>query len=274
MEELEKLKNIILFKDIEIKNLKEEIEKLKNIISFFPGIIVILNKYGNIEFINKEGLQILHYSSEDELLGKNWFEKCIPENNRESLKFVFNKIIEGHINEFKHYENTVITKIRTLKLIEWMNAYIKDEKGNIVKTISYGIESLKEKFEKEKIKDYTRIFDILPEAIHIIDREFKILYFNEVFIRWNKILGLPIDVIGKNILSIFPFLSDNVKNEYEKVFNNGEILITREKVLIKDKEFITETRKIPIFEGSKVVNVITFIREITNFFKNYEENIL
>jgi len=274
MEELEKLKNIILFKDIEIKNLKEEIEKLKNIISFFPGIIVILNKYGNIEFINKEGLQILHYSSEDELLGKNWFEKCIPENNRESLKFVFNKIIEGHINEFKHYENTVITKIRTLKLIEWMNAYIKDEKGNIVKTISYGIESLKEKFEKEKIKDYTRIFDILPEAIHIIDREFKILYFNEVFIRWNKILGLPIDVIGKNILSIFPFLSDNVKNEYEKVFNNGEILITREKVLIKDKEFITETRKIPIFEGGKVVNVITFIREITNFFKNYEENIL
>jgi PAS domain S-box-containing protein len=274
MEELEKLKNIILFKDIEIKNLKEETEKLKNIISFFPGIIVILNKYGNIEFINKEGLQILHYSSEDELLGKNWFEKCIPENNRESLKFVFNKIIEGHINEFKHYENTVITKIRTLKLIEWMNAYIKDEKGNIVKTISYGIESLKEKFEKEKIKDYTRIFDILPEAIHIIDREFKILYFNEVFIRWNKILGLPIDVIGKNILSIFPFLSDNVKNEYEKVFNNGEILITREKVLIKDKEFITETRKIPIFEGSKVVNVITFIREITNFFKNYEENIL
>jgi len=274
MEELEKLKNIILFKDIEIKNLKEEIEKLKNIISFFPGIIVILNKYGNIEFINKEGLQILHYSSEDELLGKNWFEKCIPENNRESLKFVFNKIIEGHINEFKHYENTVITKIRTLKLIEWMNAYIKDEKGNIVKTISYGIESLKEKFVKEKIKDYTRIFDILPEAIHIIDREFKILYFNEVFIRWNKILGLPIDVIGKNILSIFPFLSDNVKNEYEKVFNNGEILITREKVLIKDKEFITETRKIPIFEGSKVVNVITFIREITNFFKNYEENIL
>jgi len=274
MEELEKLKNIILFKDIEIKNLKEEIKKLKNIISFFPGIIVILNKYGNIEFINKEGLQILHYSSEDELLGKNWFEKCIPENNRESLKFVFNKIIEGHINEFKHYENTVITKIRTLKLIEWMNAYIKDEKGNIVKTISYGIESLKEKFEKEKIKDYTRIFDILPEAIHIIDREFKILYFNEVFIRWNKILGLPIDVIGKNIFSIFPFLSDNVKNEYEKVFKNGEILITREKVLIKDKEFITETRKIPIFEGGKVVNVITFIREITNFFKNYEENIL
>ena len=274
MEEIEKLKNIILFKDMEIKNLKEEIEKLKNIISFFPGIIVILDKYGNVEFINKEGTKILHYSSEDELLGENWFEKCIPENNRESLKFVFNKIIEGHINEFKYYENTVITKIRTLKLIGWRNAYIKDERGNIVKTISFGIEILKEKFEKEKIKDYTKIFDILPEAIHIIDREFKILYFNEVFIRWNKVLGFPTDVIGKNLFTVFPFLSENVKNEYEKVFNSGEILITKEKNIINGKEFITETRKIPIFEGERVINVITFIREITDFLKNYEENIL
>ncbi|HOM27174.1 MAG TPA: PAS domain S-box protein [bacterium] len=274
MDEIVKLKNILTFKDLEIKNLKEEIEKLKTIISFFPGIIVILDKYGNIEFINKEGVKVLHYSSEDELVGENWFDKCIPEDNRENLRFIFRKIIEGYIDEFKYYENPVLTKIRTLKLIGWRNSYIKDEKGDIIKTISYGIEVLRETLEKQKINDYTKIFDILPEAIHIIDREFKILYFNEVFKKWNKILGFSVDVIGKKLFSVFPFLSDKVREEYEKVFENGDILITKEKNIIKGKEFITETRKIPIFEKEKVIRVITFIREITDFFKNYEENIL
>ncbi|MCM8784652.1 MAG: PAS domain S-box protein [Candidatus Omnitrophica bacterium] len=274
MEELTRLKNIIVFKDAEIKNLKNEIEKLKNIISFFPGIIVILDKYGLIEFINKEGVEILHYSSEEELIGKNWFDKCIPENIRDSLKFVFNKIIEGHIEESKYYENLVETKIKTLKLIGWRNSYIKDEKGNISKTISYGIEISKESFEKQKIGDYIKIFDILPEAIHIIDREFKILFFNKVFEKWNKILGFTTDVIGKKLFDIFPFLPEKVKEEYEKVFNTGDILITKEKNFISGKEILTETRKIPIFEKEKVINVITFIREIADTLKNYEDNIL
>ncbi|MCM8808644.1 MAG: PAS domain S-box protein [Candidatus Omnitrophica bacterium] len=274
MDELTKLKNIIAFKDIEIKNLKDEIGKLKNIISFFPGIIVILDRQGLIEFINKKGVEILHYLLEDELIGKNWFDKCIPENIRDDLKFVFNKLIEGHIEEFGYYENLVETKIKTLKLIQWRNSYIKDEKGYILKIISYGIEISKESFKKQKIYDYERIFDILPEAIHIINREYKIIFINKFFENWNKLLGFPIDVVGKELFDIFPFLSQNIKEEYEKVFNTGEILITKEKNFITGKEIITETRKIPIFENEKVVNVITFIREITNFLKNQEDNIL
>lgn len=274
MDELTKLKNIIAFKDIEIKNLKDEIGKLKNIISFFPGIIVILDRQGLIEFINKKGVEILHYLLEDELIGKNWFDKCIPENIRDDLKFVFNKLIEGHIEEFGYYENLVETKIKTLKLIQWRNSYIKDEKGYILKIISYGIEISKESFKKQKIYDYERIFDILPEAIHIINREYKIIFINKVFENWNKLLGFPIDVVGKELFDIFPFLSKNIKEEYEKVFNTGAILITKEKNFIAGKEIITETRKIPIFENEKVVNVITFIREITNFLKNQEDNIL
>ncbi|MFN4226903.1 MAG: PAS domain-containing protein [Candidatus Ratteibacteria bacterium] len=268
MEELEKLKNIIVFKDAEIKNLKNEIEKLKNIISFFPGIIVILDKHGFVEFINKKGLEILHYTSDDELMGKDWFDNCIPESIRDNLRFVFNKIIEGHIEGYEYYENLVITRIKTLKLIGWRNSYIKDEKGNVLKTISYGIEISRESFRKQKIDDYEKIFDILPEAIHIIDREFKILYFNKVFEKWNKNLGLETNVIGKNLFDVFPFLSENIKEEYEKVFNTGEILVTNEKSLISGKEIITETRKIPIFENEKVVNVVTFIREITNYLKD------
>lgn len=267
-EQIKKLQNVILFKEVEIKNLKEEIKNLKDIISYFPGIIVILNKYGIIEFINKSSNRILGYS-QDELIGENWFEKCIPENIRESLKFVFNKIIEGDIEEYKYYENPVETKYKTLKIIEWRNAYMKDEKGNIIKTISYGTEisskvAIKDDFEKR----LTKFLDNIPEAIHIIDRDYTILYINETFKNWNRILGFETDVIGKKLFNVYPFLTENVKNEYEKVFNTGDILITKEKNLIKDKEIITETRKIPIFEKEKVIHILTLIRELTDFLKD------
>ena len=267
-EEIKKLKNLILFKDIEIKNLKEENENFKRIISYFPGIIVIFNRYGVIEYINENGVKILGYISKDELIGENWFDRCIPENIRENLKFVFNKIIEGHIEEYSYYENPIETKYKTIKFIAWRNFYLKDEKGYIIKTISYGTEIIQKDLIREEEKKMVRIFDILPEAIHIIDRDYKILYCNSTFKKWNKILGFEIEIINKKIFEVFPFLSEKVKEEYEFVFDKGEVIITREKNIIKNMEIETETRKIPIFEKDKVIHVITLIRELTNFLEN------
>jgi len=263
-EEIKKLKNTILFKDIEIKKLKEELEYFKNIVSYFPGIVVILNRYGIIEYINENGAKILGYFSKDELIGENWFDKCIPENIRDDLKFVFNKIMEGHIEEYAYYENPVETRYKTLKLIGWRNFYLKDEKNNIVKAISYGTEVIQKDLIEEE-KRLIKIFDVLPEAIHIIDRDYKIIYCNNTFRKWNKILGLTLEITNKKIFDVFQFLSEKIKEEYEIVFNKGEILITREKNIIKDMEIETETRKIPIFEKDKVIHVITLIRELTNF---------
>ncbi|MCM8819036.1 MAG: PAS domain S-box protein [Candidatus Omnitrophica bacterium] len=263
--ELKKLQDLLTFKQTEIENLKREAENYKEILSHFPGIIVVLNPNGIIEYINENGAKIIGYYSTEELIYQNWFEKCIPENIRDSLKFVFNKIIEGHIEEFKYYENLVETKFKTQKLIGWRNSYLKDAVGNITKVISYGTEISKDILRKDKVGELTKIFEVLPEAIHLIDREYIILYINETFKKWNILLGLSTDVIGKNIFNVFPFLSEKVREEYEEVFKTGEILITKEENRLKDKVIITETRKIPLFEKEKVSHIITFIREITNF---------
>jgi len=44
---------------------------------------------------------------------------------------------------------------------------------------------------------------------------------------------------------------------------NGKILMSEEVNQVGDQEMITETRKIPIFEGDKVSRVVTVIRNIT-----------
>ncbi|MGC8805423.1 MAG: PAS domain-containing protein, partial [Candidatus Ratteibacteria bacterium] len=83
-EELKNLKELLRIKELEILNYKKYYEEHKNIVSNFPGIIVALNQYENIEFINENGAKLLGYSAKD-LIGENWFDRCIPENIKENL---------------------------------------------------------------------------------------------------------------------------------------------------------------------------------------------
>ena len=115
----------------------------------------------------------------------------------------------------------------------------------------------------ESESQYRTTIDAMGDAIHVVDRNLRFILFNQSFKAWNKKLGLPTDVIGKTLFDVFPFLSKTVRNEYRQVFKSGEVLITEETTEIGGKQFITETRKIPVYENNKIVRVITIIRDIT-----------
>ena len=111
---------------------------------------------------------------------------------------------------------------------------------------------------------YRTVFDSLGDAIHVIDSDFRLTLFNKKFERWNEELGLETQVIGKNLLEVFPFLPEHVRNEYIRVFDSGKMLITEEITAVDGREIITETRKIPIYTDGMVGWVITVIRDITD----------
>jgi PAS domain S-box-containing protein len=69
-------------------------------------IFVVLDVHGIITQINEAGCEILGYE-QGELLGKNWFDMCYPENHRQAMK-------DGHlVGELKRaelFESSVLTK--------------------------------------------------------------------------------------------------------------------------------------------------------------------
>jgi PAS domain S-box-containing protein len=116
---------------------------------------------------------------------------------------------------------------------------------------------------RESETQFRMILNSLGDAIHVINKNMKILMMNTSFQRWNLELGLEVDVIGKHLFEVFQFLPESIKDEYTQVFNTGEKLITEENTEIGEQEFVTETRKIPIYENGEVSQVITIIRDIT-----------
>jgi PAS domain S-box-containing protein len=116
---------------------------------------------------------------------------------------------------------------------------------------------------RESEQQYRTTLESMADPIHLIDEQLRIILMNRAFLRWCGELGLGDNIIGRNVFDVFPFLSNAVREEYRLVFQTGETLISEETVEVGDKEYVTETRKIPILDHGRTVRVVTVVRDIT-----------
>jgi len=141
----------------------------------------------------------------------------------------------------------------------------QDIPSDIRESIKKGLEEIK-KIELENIESksqYETILNGIEDPIHIVDREFRIMYFNDTLKQWIESLGFSTEIIGQILFDTFPFLSSKIKWEYQTVFSDEKIHITKEKQEVKGKTYFTETRKIPIIENGLVTKIVTIISNIT-----------
>ncbi len=157
---------------------------------------------------------------------------------------------EGHARLLSTFATQAAIAIRNAQLYEQAQQEIAERKRA-------------EEALRESEQQYRTTINLMGDAIHIIDADLRFILFNTTFKRWSEELGLETDVIGRRIFDVFPFLPDKVREEYQWVFNTGKTLITEELSKFGDREFITETRKIPVYEGGKVTRVVTVVRDIT-----------
>ena len=146
-------------------------------------IIVALNDTGEVTLINQKGCDVLELS-EQEIIGKNWFDNFLPQPLGEEVKSVFFKLVAGEIEPFKYYENPVVTKSGEERMVAWHNSLLYNEAGDIIGTLSSGediTERLKaEEAARQKTQDLTLIHSIneamnkgsnLQEIIQLLSRE-------------------------------------------------------------------------------------------------------
>ena len=119
---------------------------------------------------------------------------------------------------------------------------------------------------------YHTTIDSMGDAMHVVDNKLQLILVNKTFKKWLKELGLETEIIGKTIYEAFPFLRDEVREQYRSVFESGQLFTSEEQNIVGDQKIFTETRKIPVFEEGKVVRVVSVIRDITER-KQVEEKI-
>jgi two-component system cell cycle sensor histidine kinase/response regulator CckA len=97
-------------------------------------ILLKLDLDGRIALVNRYGCSILGWRV-DELLGRDWFETCLPPRICEAIKLRHRDLIAGDLSVA---ENAILTKSGEERMIEWRNTLVHDDDGHVVGTFSSG----------------------------------------------------------------------------------------------------------------------------------------
>ncbi len=254
------------------EKLVKEREKANIYLDLVAVIIVALDRDGNITLLNKKGYEILEWE-EGDLINKNWFETCIPPNERERVSDYFQKLIAGKIEVVPFYENPIWTKNRKSRLVAWSTILIKDKEANNIGILSSGQDITDQKKAGQKLieseRKYRNLFDNSPYIIALIDKNAKIIELNskiEDILRFKRseLIGrnfLGLEIFDKNLL---PLIKDRISS-----FSKGIILPPFE-VLVERKD----GRKVWLLSQMNPVKMdneyyaLTVVSDITDKRKN------
>lgn len=135
------------------QQLRRERDLARSYFDLAEVMMVVLDRDGRICQLNRKGCQLLGFP-EQELLGRNWFESCLPQRERLATRQLFNDIIRGELPLGQKGENWVRTRDGQELLISWSAAKLTDEQGQVSHLISCG----------EDITDHRRAHQALAES--------------------------------------------------------------------------------------------------------------
>ncbi len=186
------------------KALQKSRDKAEQYLDVSSQIVLSLDVDGKIVMVNNEGLQLLGYKRE-ELLGKDWFDTCLATEDRGLVRQVFNSLMLGEHIDIHTFENPIITKDGSKRVILWHNTVLKNEDGEIIGTLSSGEDITDRKRAEEDTraarKDWEDIFHAINHPTMIIDQNHDILNINKAIL---EATGRSVnELIGAKCYEIF-----------------------------------------------------------------------
>ncbi|MGH2945841.1 MAG: sensor domain-containing protein [Solirubrobacteraceae bacterium] len=117
--------------------LRSEHERAQRYLDMAGAMIVVVDAEERISLINREGCAVLGYS-EDELVGRNWFEAAVPEHDRERSRACYRQLMAGGEQPALSAEGHVLTRDGDERLIAWKDTVVRDAGGTVTGTLSSG----------------------------------------------------------------------------------------------------------------------------------------
>jgi PAS domain S-box-containing protein/putative nucleotidyltransferase with HDIG domain len=228
---------------------------------FLPVPIVYLNLRGVILDVSDSFLEMSRYRR-DELVGGTLVGLVTDQDRMKKVQELTleRSRVSNHRCVIRNKEGLGVT-------VDVSTLLRNDEHGS---AIGYFVAmfDVSQRIPYEGVSDITEVqyratLNSLGDGIHVVDRDLRIVMVNDALRTRIGDLGIDVEPVGKSVREVFSFLPPAVETEYSTVFKRGELLLTEETVSVGNREYISEVRKIPIFEGDTVSQVVTVIHDIT-----------
>ncbi|HVS86235.1 MAG TPA: PAS domain-containing protein [Gaiellaceae bacterium] len=118
------------------EELRAATEYADRLIETSNAIVIVLDTKGDILTFNKAAEEITGYSR-DEVIGGNW-DVLLPRDRFPEVWLEFDRLVD--IGAPERYENPILTKTGEERTILWQNSQMRDGDGEVVGTVSFGID--------------------------------------------------------------------------------------------------------------------------------------
>jgi PAS domain S-box-containing protein len=247
----------------DLEGLRKSAEKYKLLIETTDTGFVIIDDAGRVLDANAAYVKLTGYDRIDQIIGRpvtDWTAPADIERNAEEVR----RCMQG--GTVRNLEVDYVGPDGRVTPVEINATAERGPSGPTIFTVCREITARRQAEQALRNSEhrYHATIDSMGEAIHVVDRDLRIELLNRTGDGWFQQLGISGDIVGRRIFDVFPFLPDRVQGEYQRVFAGEGPLITDETNTVGGREVSTETRKIPIVEGGRVVRVVTVIRDTTD----------
>lgn len=130
----------------------EEKERAENYLEMAGALIIATDLSGRVTLINRRGQEVLGYT-EEELLGKDWFETVLQPERREAVKRQYQELIRGELG-FKAdlFDTEVLTSDGDYRTISWTNTLVHDLQGDVSGVLSSGVDVTQRRELEQELK--------------------------------------------------------------------------------------------------------------------------
>ncbi len=113
---------------------------------------------------------------------------------------------------------------------------------------------------------YHATVDAVDDIIYVVDADLRLMLVNAAFRDLQRKLGgKGRAIIGRPLFEVFPDLAESERDVYRQVLAEGAPLLSEGEIRFGDKVMIGEMHRIPIEEEGEVCQIVTLVRDLTDY---------
>jgi diguanylate cyclase (GGDEF)-like protein/PAS domain S-box-containing protein len=117
--------------------LRAERDRSQTYLDVAGAILLLLDPDGTVAMLNRHGRDVLGDET-GQLLGEDWFERAVPEEDRARTRAAFDALMAGEGKEHSHHENDVVSRSGERRRVAWENVVLHDESGRSIGLLCSG----------------------------------------------------------------------------------------------------------------------------------------
>ncbi len=253
--------------DVTRQALDRERNLLHTLINSVPDMVYAKDPESRFLLVNQSVVERLEVASAEEVIGRTDADFLTPEDAATYREEELEVLREGVPVVNREYRTckpgraprwTLVTKVP-----------LRDEHtGQIVGLVGLNrdITHLKQ-MEREMLaveRQHRVVLDAMADAIHVIDRDYRVVLVNRSFRDWLRDYRIGGEPIGRALREVVPFLPEHSFAQYEAVFTSGKRIEYEFEARVNGMSVIVEVRKVPIIEANRVIRVATILRDVTD----------